>query len=700
MKRIFGIIIIVAISFNLNGQDASYLKPYQLKKYAGIAAKSGDIYTAIDYYEAYYNERPGSTKVQHQLGNLYYRERNYEKAADFLRKSFKGNRNKYMLDQYLYAVCLKIMGDYEQSKQQFSIFLKYVNKDKYKLYEDLADNQLDFFDSIPKILDNTQNVIISHLDSSVNKPHIDFNPIPYGNDKLIYASLKEDELKHYDPINDELPIRQFYMAAYKNGKWNDLGSFNDAINGGGLNTGNGAFSFDGNRFYFTRCDKYTPTRVVCQLYRSVLMHNEWQEPELLGENINIPYFTSTMPSLGVSKRNTDVLYFTSDRPDGRGGLDIWYSVYDDRKGEFKKASNCGRKVNTIGNEITPYYNIETKTLYFSSDNLPGLGGYDVYKTLGGGRRFDEPINLGGSINSSYDELYYILTSSRQKGYFTSNRPGGYSIRHETCCDDIYEFVYSDFIVVAVTGQVYGITDSTFFKSIEADYKEDMQINFNNLQDKSSVIELLYDYPVALYVIEPVSGEEMFIRNDFTTSGSYFFNLETEREYVLKVQDFNRKEKTLEFNTFNITRSDTLVLDALIVNTIPNEPIIVKNVYYEFAMSNLTAEAKRTIDKTIFNIMKNYPTIVIEISSHTDSVSSDEFNMRLSQDRAQSVVDYLISKGIDRERLVPKGYGESQPIAPNSHPDGTDNPEGRAMNRRTEFRIIGSLNDDTEVIYED
>jgi outer membrane protein OmpA-like peptidoglycan-associated protein len=206
--------------------------------------------------------------------------------------------------------------------------------------------------------------------------------------------------------------------------------------------------------------------------------------------------------------------------------------------------------------------------------------------------------------------------------------------------------------------------------------------------------------VALYVIEPVSGEEMFIRNDFTTSGSYFFNLETEREYVLKVQDFNRKEKTLEFNTFNITRSDTLVLDALIVNTIPNEPIIVKNVYYEFAMSNLTAEAKRTIDKTIFNIMKNYPTIVIEISSHTDSVSSDEFNMRLSQDRAQSVVDYLISKGIDRERLVPKGYGESQPIAPNSHPDGTDNPEGRAMNRRTEFRIIGSLNDDTEVIYED
>ena len=702
MRKFFWLILFVSISMSLLGQNnTKYLKPYQLKKYADIAAKSGDIYTAIDYYEAYNKEHPGRASIQHKLGNLYYRERNYKLAADFLRKAFKGNRKKYVLDQFYYAVCLKNLGNYEKSEQQFRVFLKYVKKDKDKDFQgELAKNQLDFFEQIPNIIGNTQNVIVTHLDSAVNKPHIDFSPIPFGDDQLIYASLKEEELKYYNPVTDELPVRQFYLATYNGSKWKSLGEFNDVINGGGLNTGNGAFSFDGQRFYFTRCEKYTPTRVICQIYRSIKMHNEWQEPQLLGENVNIPYYTSTMPSLGISKKNTDVLYFVSDRTGGKGGLDLWFSVYDERKGEFKKSKNCGRKINTIGSEITPYYNTQTKTLYFSSNHLPGLGGYDVYKSVGGGRQFEEPKNLGFSINSSYDELYYILTSSRKKGYFVSNRPGGFSIRHETCCDDIYEFVYTDFINIAVTGQVYGITDSTFFRSIQSDYKEDMQVNLSDIDDKDEVMDLLYNHPVALYMVDPTTGSELFVLNDSTTSGSYFFPLETEKKYVIKVQDFNRKEKVLEFNTLGITRSDTLILDAIIVNTIPDEPIIVKNVYYEFGMSNLTNTAKQTIEKTIYRIMKNYPNIVIEISSHTDSVSSDELNIRLSQDRAQSVVDYLINKGIDPQRLIAKGYGESNPIANNTNPDGSDNPEGRALNRRTEFRIVGAISDDSEIIYEE
>ncbi|NLP20104.1 MAG: OmpA family protein, partial [Bacteroidales bacterium] len=287
----------------------------------------------------------------------------------------------------------------------------------------------------------------------------------------------------------------------------------------------------------------------------------------------------------------------------------------------------------------------------------------------------------------------------QRGFFTSNRDGGYSLRHANCCDDVYEFIDKDYINIAVTGKIFGITDSAFFKTIEKEYQQEMALSLNVL-DRSDDIELLYNYQVSLFMIDKNSGKELFVKNDFTTPEYYFFNLEQGFDYFISVKDYNKKEKKLPFTTKNITRSDTIVLDAIFVNTLPEQSFIVKNIYYEFAKSELTTEAKKTIDNTIFKILQAYPDIIIEISSHTDSIDTEEFNMKLSQARAQSVVDYLINKGIESERLVAKGYGKNFPIAPNSNPDGSDNPEGRQKNRRTEFKVIGQLNNEEEVIYED
>ncbi len=704
IRYIIVLFVLLAVSFSqclIAQTDANYMKPHQIKKYAKIAARMGDIFTAIDHYELYLKEHPGNIPALHQLGNLYYRERNYAKAAECFRKTFRANRDKYILDQYYYAMALKTLGNYEEAEKQFSIFVKHVKKKDHKnTYGKMARLHLDAFKDIPALTKKTQKIVISHLDTTVNKAHIEFSPIPTADGKLIFASLQQDKLEYFDPVTDKLPVRKFYQAYNKDGKWVNLGEFDATINGDNVNTGNGAFSASGKKFYFTRCENNEQRKVICKIYYSANVHNEWQTPVLLDEPINMPEYTSTMPSLGVSNRNTDVLYFVSDRPDGRGGLDIWYSIYNDRKSAWDTPKNCGKTINTQGNEITPYYNIDTKTLYFSSDLHPGLGGYDVFKAVGEGRQWEGLENLGASVNSSFDDLYYILTSTRQKGYFVSNRTGANSIRHENCCDDIFEFVYTDYIVVAVTGQVYGITDSTFYKSIEHDYKEDFHLNVENIDKSGNLVEVLYNYPVSLYLKDKKTGKEMFIKTDSTHNGYYFFNLEQGVDYFITVKDFNRVEKRLDFTTKNITHSDTLVLDAILVNTIPTQPFIVNNIYYEFGMSRLTDKAKITIDRTIYSLMSKYPKIVVEIRSHTDSVASDEFNLKLSQDRAQSVVNYLIGKGISSDRLVAKGYGESLPIAPNSHPDGSDNPDGRAKNRRTEFRIIGSVEDYSEVLYED
>lgn len=168
---------------------------------------------------------------------------------------------------------------------------------------------------------------------------------------------------------------------------------------------------------------------------------------------------------------------------------------------------------------------------------------------------------------------------------------------------------------------------------------------------------------------------------------------------MEFENYGNFNKKVKVSTKGIVKSDTISMRAVGVNVMPKLPLIVKNIYYDFDRAELKAPAKRTLDTTVFTLMKQFPSIVIEISSHTDSKGDDVYNKKLSQKRAESVVNYLISKGIASNRLRAKGYGEEQPIAPNENPDGTDNETGRERNRRTEFRIIGSLSQYSEIIYE-
>ncbi len=707
MKRLLIIptlLLLAGLSFGQksnNDSDKVTMKPMQLLKQAKIAAKSGDVFSAIDYYKIYDEMIPGKPKVQSALGNLYLREKNYREARVYLLNSYKLDPEKNILDLFQYADCQQILGEYDDAKQYFSLFISDTkgNKD-LKDYSKLAKTHLEGISSIYLMKDSSLNVIITLLDTAVNKPHIDFSPIPYEKDKLIFASLPETEIKYYNPEEDKLPVRKFYLAQRNGDKWKNLGEFDTAINGVDINTGNGAFSGDKTRFYFSRCEREDfSQKIICKLFVSELIDNLWQTPTELPEIVNTIMTSNSMPAIGVSRQNTDVVYFVSDRPEGQGGSDLWFTYFDKKKNEWKEPKNCGKKVNSIVDEITPYYNIETKTLYFSTNGQPGMGGFDIYKTFGEAKSFDGPVNVGYPINSSFDDLYYILEDSRQRGFFTSNRNGGYSLRHENCCDDIYEFINRDYINIAVTGKIFGITDSLFFKSIEDEYKTEMALSLNIL-DKSEEIELLYDYPVNLFMIDKNTGKELFVKTDFTGPGKYFFNLEQGNDYVVTVRDFNKKEKRLPFTTKNITRSDTLELDAIIVNTFPAQSFVVQNIYYEFSKSELTDIASKTLDNTVYKILTSYPEIIIEISSHTDSVDTEDFNMKLSQDRAQSVVNYLIMKGINPERLIAKGYGEGFPIEPNSFPDGRDNPDGRQKNRRTEFKVVGQLDNEEEIIYEE
>lgn len=196
----------------------------------------------------------------------------------------------------------------------------------------------------------------------------------------------------------------------------------------------------------------------------------------------------------------------------------------------------------------------------------------------------------------------------------------------------------------------------------------------------------------LYLRDEISGEKYLAEELRVNPCTFSFALEPDRDYTIEAKKDGYFNDMVDVSTKKKTPADTLNVD-LQLRKIPKKPIVLEGILYDFDSANLTPSAKVSLDTGLYPIMTENPQIIIELSSHTDSKGSDSYNLKLSQERAKSVVDYMIEKGIDSRRLKDAGYGESLPIASNTNEDGSDNPEGRALNRRTEFEIIGELSED-------
>ena len=707
IKKIIYLSSILLISVNLllaqPAQNIKQFNNWQIKGYAKNAKKMGDLYSAIDYYEYFAKINSDNLKIAFTLAELYNTAREYKKAEMWYLKTYTADPETYVLALYYYAQMLKMNGEYDKAKENFAKFKKaYKGDDVY--YKKIVKFDIEGCDLAKSMMDSSLSVIITHLDTSINKAHVELSPVLLNENTLLYASLKADSIQYYDIDNKDIkiPVRRFYTAKKLNDKWTGGYPYNGPFNDSVVNTGNGAFSPDHNRFYFTHCIKNRNFKVICSIYISKKVNGKWEEPVKLDKIINNPKYTSTQPAVGTdSKRNAEVLYFVSDRIGGKGGLDIWYSVYDSKNEVFKEPKNCGNKINTIGDEVTPFYDMNTRTLYFSSNGRPNMGGYDVFKTIGELTAWLDVANIGYPLNSSVDDFYFTA-SNKNEGFFVSNRKESVVLKNtisnniSVISDDIYSYKYNNYIFLGVTGKIYEIRDSSIYKMLDNANK-----NIDEISDTAKSVKLSKGQKISLFLVDDKSKETIFIKMDSTnTNGEYFFDLERGNSYKLVLENFGLFNKQLSFSTKNLVMSDTLVMKPLWVNIVPKEPIVVKNIYYEFGEFQLSNKAKNIIDSTLLNLLIQAPQIIVEISSHTDSVGKADFNMKLSQKRAEGVVNYLISKGIAKERLIPKGYGASIPIAPNTNTGGSDNPQGRDKNRRTEFKIIGSLDQYQQINYEE
>ena len=638
-----------------------------------------EVYNAIEFYSRYLTFEPKDIKLTYRLADLYFETRNYVKANQYYDNVISIDQRKYPAAWYKKGVVCMNLEKYENATESFAKFRKFNKDKKDRLnYRKLAVIYAASCDWAKKNMGKAANIVITHQGEVLNHPDIDFSPYPVDDKTIFYGAVYSDPARQIDPI------RQIYKAEMVEGKWKNTGLLEGGINNPEFNTGNLVISEDGHRLFFTRSRKNWQGEAISEIFVSFLADSQWQTPEKLPYPVNSENYTSTQPALGVNLRTgSEILYFVSNRPGGRGGLDLWYAEYDKKTNTFKNPLNLSNKINTIGDECSPFYNISTRTLYFSSNGRKDLfGGFDIFKATGSARKWTEVVPMPRPINSSFDDYYFSILKNGRDGFFSSNRPGAMSLANGTCCDDIFSYKFLDCVKIFSHGTVRNSMDHDFYDNLKKKYNLDLLYPENN--------SVLIDVPVELYLKGDTENEEILISKTTTgKNGKYYFELDPDLNYKVLVRNYGYLEKKVPISTTGINCSDTIDIGTTLIDYLPRITIQL-NIYYDFDKYDLTAQAKQTIDKMVMPLFDIFPTGIIEIGSHTDNVGSDEYNIDLSQKRSESVVSYLISKRISSERLVAKGYGMRIPVAPNTNSDGSDNPEGRQLNRRTEFKVVGEI----------
>ncbi len=682
--------------FTIAQEDTSgngYLDDYRSEKLKNLGPKKklkiannlyerGSYINALMYYEEVYAQKPEDACVVSRLAKLNYLVRDYVKAETYYQKFYELDPVKYSKAKYMQALMQKYNGKYAEAKTNFEAFSKEYNDadgDKAEM-DKWVKRQVEGCELGIKTTGAPERVIVELLDTKVNNPFSDFAPIAVGDGELVFSSLRSDKaiiLPNPDVEGSDtvtLPYSKIYSTKRDGKTWAESKLFPGPINSDQYHVGNGAFSKDGKRFYFTQCVVGAELKMECAIYVSQKQGDSWGEPKKL--DVNGEGTTNTHPSIGVMKDGKEYIFFSSTRSETpkdkkksdvvKVNSDIYYAEITgpEKTGPVK---NLGNKINTKYDEVTPFYDNNTHTLYFSSEGYVSIGGFDIYSITHNGTDWDTVTNLLAPINSSVDDLYFNLANDGRNGFLVSNRPGGYGLKSATCCDDIYSFRIVKEINVRIM-----------------------------VADRKTPETPLAGADVS--ILKTTGGNNLPVGNFTTTADeTVLFALQPDEVYQINAtkSGYWGKDTIINVNALaeTVDPKDTLDL-VLLLDEIQRQKIKLKRVYYDFDKYNLTKQYKVALD-TLAALLNENKTWTIEIYGHTDTIGSDAYNMVLAKRRAQVCADYLGTKGIDIARISLIAKGRTEPQAPNTLANGTDNPKGRAMNRRAEFKI--NTNDPNKLV---
>ncbi len=657
----------------------------QLKKYAESAVRAGDYYTALKFYMQYAAKKPDNSEISLIMADLYAANRDYQKAASNYLKAYHKDSEKNKKSLYYYAVMTKMQGNYSIAIDSLNKFIKiYREENDYKIFRKYANVEIKGCNLALQLINDERKkqIDIVLLDESINKAHVEMSPQYLNNESFIYASLKADKIEYFD-LKDSAnwPVRKFYYALREGNKWKTGGEFAGPFNLNGVNTCNGSFSPDGKRFYYNRCWKSITNKVNCSIYISCKINDEWQIPEKIPEPVNLTNYTSTQPTIGHSSRtNSEIIYFASDRPEGKGGMDIWYTIHDTVKNSYSNPKNLGRKINSERNEMTPFFDYEKNILYYSSDGKAGIGGFDIFKSENVQGKFLDAVNIGIPYNSSADDLYYVIHKNQHEGFLVSNRENDLNVKNETCCDDIYSFNSSANIRFLITGMVMEDKNNILSKY---NYNQVLRISRSLENVRKEKPKKQSNVTVYLYSIDRYTMESFYFLTDTTDeNGEFQFDLQSNKDFLLRINEYGVFSGEQVFHTYNYENVNIRLDTTYII--VPDKPYIIEDINFETDNTELTPQIEAELNSTLLWLLEEMPHIIIEISHQSLEKDPD-----LMQMRTQNIIDYLISKGISENRVYDNSYFVTMMLE--SETETNDN--NQSIIRRDgiiEFNIIGKL----------
>lgn len=622
MKKIYILLILVLASSLISAQN----KDTQI---ADKLFKKFEFISAAESYLKLVASNKADGYVYRQLGDCYYNIYNTKEAAKWYAKAIAKKQDSELY--YRYAQMLKAIGNYAESNKQMQKFAEMQpNDSRAKTFNENPNY-------VPVLLDQRKSFDVKSID--INSDKSDFGAFLMDNtiyftsarnsNSKIYSWTKEPFLDIYKAnLNEDGTISNILLLKEINSKYHD---------------GSVSISQDGSTMYFTsdsfrensfEKDKASKLKLGRNnIFSAKFVNGKWDEITSLP--FNSKDYSTGNPSIS---KDGKTLYFSSNRPGSIGGVDIW-KVAISESGSYGTPENLGKNVNTEGNESFPFITSDN-VLYFSSDAKQGLGAMDVYKI--DLTKNSEAKNLGKPVNSEKDDFAFTINENKNIGFVASNRNGN---------DDIFK------LIPVCNYEVNAIVTNANSGAIIA------EANVSILDDKNNIISTIKS----------------------NNKGEVSYTVDCEKTYTIQaIKD------GFESNSFAVIASNkkggSIKIDAVLMpisEIITEKEVKLKPIFFEYNNSNITQQGAFELDKLV-QIMKNNEKLIIFVKSHTDNRGTDEFNLLLSDKRVKATIQYVISNGIDPNRISGKGFGETEPKV-----DCKENctEEAHEQNRRSEFLIV-------------
>lgn len=544
---------------------------------------------AAELYYKLLKDNPDNIEYIYNYANTQRLLLNYTKAYNYYSELIEKNATDSKPRIYYYhAQAAKQLGHY---KEAIDSYRKYITNGSTNSLRVLSEQDIEACRfSITHQFDSSEYTI-THLPPPINSKFSEFNPVPISSNELVfsrYQSLFDDSI---DNVFNQTYYSDIYISRLSQRGWKKEKLFSEQFSNNKYFNGNICFNKENTEAYFTRCIDNDGEIGNCAIYHSIKRKGKWSKPKKLSNKVNVSNYSSTHSYL-VKKKDYNILYFSSNRPNGFGGFDIWYAIIKDNN--INQVSNLGSIINTSGNEYTPFYDINQELLYFSSDKHNGFGGFDIFKSSGELNSWKKPINLGMPLNSPANDYYYTHKRDGKLVYFASNRKGSYYHSNmENCCSDIYKAERID-IETPLIGD-----------SIPSD----------SIPQDTTVIAIRKLLPLSLYF-----GNDQPNPNTLKTVTKYNYK-DLLSDYIIE------KEEFIKAYSKGLQGEEKANSDSII------EQFFEDNVKTGF--NNL-----ELFSKLLKSELENGKKVRIKIKGYASPLNSAEYNLALSKRRISSLKNYI------------------------------------------------------------